>query len=252
MIDPRPLVGFVFTYTNHRPRPIEDLQAHPWVRLQSAMIQSFTKGRGLELSAIHGGLLVGRRKAFVDADEFRTVVEVARTIDADLVVGDMQELLSRTPASLIDHAIERLGQLDVSVWDARRGESWTSLDPARQGAIVGFARIASTTKSHSIALGLKMSKVKRTASAANAGKASNAYARQAARRAEELREFVTSQQLMLPAGTLLSPTVLARRLNEEGIPSARGGDWSLNAAKNLLKRLGPSAAVAVWDPDGEG
>lgn len=242
MIEPKSLVGFVFTYTNRRPRRVEELQTHPWVRLQTVMVHAFAKRQAHELRMIHAGFLVGRRKAFMDADEFRLAVELARKNDADLVVGDLQELMSRTPAGLINHVIEQLGRLEVGMWDARRGESWTPLDPARREAIAGLARIASTTKSHTIAQSLKMSQVKRPGSAANAARASSAYARQAARRAEALREFVASQQSTLPAGAPLTPTMLARRLNEEGIPAARGGKWSLNAAKNLLKRLGVSAA----------
>lgn len=238
----KPLVGFVFTYLNRRPTDVKDLKENAWVRLQMSMIGSFAKRHANEQPKFHAGFLIGRRKAFVDAEMFLIAVDTALANEADLVVGDLQELLMRTPAKLIDHSIEKLDQLDVGLWDARSGDRWASITPERRAMVGDLARFASTTRSRSIARSQKMAKVKRPASAANAERASRTNKQLADKRAENLREFVSTLVENVPMGATLTPTLLAQRLNEAGIPAARGGEWSLNAAKNLLKRLEQPAA----------
>lgn len=57
------------------------------------------------------------------------------------------------------------------------------------------------------------------------------------RQAEQYRAIVEELEADLPAGELLSPSVLMHRLNELGIRPPRSERWSLNGAKRLLARI---------------
>jgi len=97
--------------------------------------------------------------------------------------------------------------------------------------------ISSHAKSHTIRAGLSLVRRDHAASSENAARASAANASKADRRAADLRVLVERELATMPTGGILSPSVLARRLNEKGIAAPRGGAWSHNSAKNLLHRL---------------
>lgn len=55
--------------------------------------------------------------------------------------------------------------------------------------------------------------------------------------AEKMRPILL--EVALKAGNSRKSVVIARMLNERGIPTARGGDWHPETVKRLLRRLQP-------------
>jgi len=55
--------------------------------------------------------------------------------------------------------------------------------------------------------------------------------------AKQMRPIL--MELSLLAGAKNGPVVLARMLNERGIPTVRGGEWHPETVKRLMRRLQP-------------
>ena len=83
--------------------------------------------------------------------------------------------------------------------------------------------ISSHAKSHTIRAGLSLVRRDHAASSENAARASAANASKADRRAADLRVLVERELATMPTGGILSPSVLARRLNGEGHRCAAWG-----------------------------
>ena len=230
-------VAFIFVYVAKRPRTKAELEALPAVRKELERLVQHSRSTGSRIRQTHVATTTYRRRRFVDTREFQEAVASAINHGATLILGDLAGLMSQVPASELDAVMARLDRLECDVFDATSGITWRSFSVGQRLAIIGaVAAKAKTARA--------ISRGRQTGSGANAtvdrtsNQQAGAKANQvrAVRDAERLRPIVDELRAEQPDG-MVPPSVLARRLNDLGIPTPRAGEWSINTAKRLLARL---------------
>lgn len=238
MTPQRPLVAYVFAYLPKRPSSVEEIRDNPSITLQCQYIQQFATASAQKIKRLLVGTSVYRRKPFTKSDKFLEAMKVAASHDCDLALADIAELLSRTAEDQIVTCVRALDAAKVKIWDASSRTEWQSLPVVRRQEIILHSMRARAFRSQSVKAGIRNMKNERSARSTSNGLRGNRINKlKADRAALQLRDFVRSEQEKLGTGGRLSPAALARSMNEAGIPSARGGAWSFNSAKNLLERL---------------
>ncbi len=201
---------------------------------QAMYVRRFTKARGLEVIERFQARLTNRDRHFADTGEFRDAIHRAGGLGCPLVLGDVEDMLARTPPELIGDCARVLLDAGIAILDARTGHD---IGDGQFRTIVTFALREAVRRRHAVKLGLKISKSERQPGGANQRKAARGAVLAANKRAEKLRPTVEEIRLSLPAGTLLTATVLARELNARSVLTDSGKSWSRNAADRLLDRL---------------
>ena len=147
--------------------------------------------------------------------------------------------MTRTPLDRISTCADVLNALDVEVSDASSGRAWGYMSGDERGSFVISAAHGRQSRSKAVKVGIQLSGAeKATVPNSNYKHGIRANRRNADERANRLRNFVLAEIAKLPMEEKLSPSALAKALNEAGVASARGGGWSYNTAKDLLARLG--------------
>jgi hypothetical protein len=233
----RPLVAYIFTWVRKKPRSVSELNQAAWAKRQKVATLKFARSHHLSISKTLVGVTTYRKKAFVHTQEFQDAVRLAGERDADLVLADIAELLARGPSDRVAECIEALDKIEVEIWDATHGRLWRSFTELQRVHLTLLASQVHTSRSNAIRAGLKLSKGVKESPPRENGRRGNASARRDADAfAKRHAGFVKSEQAKLAIGKKLSPTSLARALNDADIPSRRGGRWSHNAAKDLMQR----------------
>jgi hypothetical protein len=233
----KPLIAFEFAYCAKRPKSAHDLNRNAWLLRQRRLILSFATASNRPIAKEFIDTPTYRGTTFAQSAKFHEATAFAIAQNGDLVVGDVQELLRRTPGEKILGCVKVLDGSDVEIYDATLKSSWSSLShPRRQEILLNAARERSA-RSEAVKFGLKLAGKKRKAPRPDALEGSRMNRIKADNAAARLREFVGVQKQKLEPGTSLSPSALAKALNEANIPSSRGGNWTYNSAKNLMVRL---------------
>jgi hypothetical protein len=178
-----------------------------------------------------------RRATFIRSPQFREAKAYAIVHNADVVVADIQELLRRTPAGEIQDCVAVLDSPEVEIYDASLRSTWSSLSISRRQEIMVNSIRERGSRSEAVKVGLSLGKKEHRASKGNGLKGSHANKVKADNRAKRLSEVVRAEEQKLAPGAPLSPSALAKVLNEAGELSPMGGKWSHNSAKNLIARL---------------
>ena len=222
-------VVYYFAYVNKRTPELPVAMAR-----QLRFVHRFVDSKGLDIADKFPVLLTNRDRHFADTWEFRTAVERAKTLGAPLVLGDVEDMLTRTDPELIEDCIAVLLGTGISVFDAR-----LALPLNRNDFRITFlfASREATRKRDNIDIGISIRKPVRKSGTSNQHRAARGTSLAAKRRAERVRPVVDEIRGMLPAGTELSATLLAKELNSRSILTDRGKPWSRNTADRLLNRL---------------
>lgn len=238
MTDQKPLVAFMFAYVSKRPSSERNIRTNASVSLQLGIIDKFVAKSGREVKRWIVGTSVYRRSPFTKSQKFLEAIEAATRLDCDLVLADVTELLGRTAMDQIDESAKALDTLEVNIWDATLNRQWHELPEITRQRIMVSSMRARATRSGSIKAGIKINGSQRGAPPASNGiKGSRVNKLKADKAALQLKEFVRREEAKLDPGETLSPAALARSLNQAGISASRGGEWSFNSAKNLIRRL---------------
>jgi hypothetical protein len=228
------LVEFAFSRVKQKPRSSADLNASAWLVEQTLQIQHWAKLNGYKIVLTVVGTTTSTKPAFAKTVEFRQAIKKATQLGCDLVVADVGELLNRTASDQIVECEAIVNAAPVNIWDATRSSIWSSL-PANirlgmvRSAIVRRKSRSSGARGRKAASDAPAVEHRRRGALINSKKASAAARRHA--------DFVKAEISKLAPGAVLSPSRLARALNDAGIPPSRSFEWGHNSAKNLLRRL---------------
>ncbi|MFI5408065.1 hypothetical protein [Kaistia sp. UC242_56] len=239
MAEPEGFVRYVFAYTNRRPKSPDEVFSLPVVRAQLLAISRYQQTSSRDpIGSIQFDYATTRKKAFDLLPNFRKAVGMAQQSNGALVLGGIGELLRRTNPELIADIASRLDGLSVPVIDAMTLKTWNELSNADRSLIYLEAKSAALLRTGSIRAGISAStKERQSPPTQNQKRAVRAVELYAEKRASDLSVFVESLRSTLSSNGTMTPSVLAKALNDAGVPSARGKTWSFNAAKNLLRRL---------------
>ena len=239
MNEARPLVAYSFAYVGRQLHSPDEVNANATLMRQLAAQLIFGKASGRRILQKVPDWSTYRMTPFVSRENFRHAVELARRSGADLLLGNIRELMARTPYDRISECADVLDALDIEVWDASLGCTWHSMSGDKRESIIVNAALERHSRSKAVKVGLQLSEAeKTTVRNSNYKHGNRANRRNANERAHKLRNFVLAEIAKLPTGEELSPSALARVLNDAGVASARGGRWSHNTAKDLLARIG--------------
>ncbi|MDX8526993.1 hypothetical protein RFM68_21050 [Mesorhizobium sp. MSK_1335] len=239
MNEARLLIAYSFAYVRRQIHSLNDLNANAALKRQRAAQLIFEKRSGRRILENLPDWSTYRRAPFVARQKFHQAITIARKAGADLLLADIRELIEHTGRDQIVRCFGILNALDVEVWDASLHRSWQSMtEDERRTLITGAARTMAS-RSKAVKDGLSLSGAKKGAPPkANHRLGNLANRRSADQRARRHRDFVLNEIGKLPAGQKLSPSALAAALNAAGVPSARGGHWTHNTAKDLMARIG--------------
>jgi hypothetical protein len=201
------------------------------------MIFGFAKTSGRRIANHVIDTSTCRGAAFFHSPKFREAKARAIAQGADMVVADIQELLRRTPERKILACVTELDDPHVEIYDALLGRSWSSLPIRNREEMLVNSTRERLARSRAVKAGHLLGKKERRAPRTNALNGSRANKLKADKAAIRLAEFVRNEERQLAPSASLSPSALARALNEADISSSRGGKWTHNAAKNLIARL---------------
>lgn len=238
MNETRPLFAYAFAYVGRRLQSMDELNANAALRRQRYVQLKFEKASGRPIQEHVPDWSTYRSPPFVLREKFRRTVDLARGVGADLLLANIRELMARTKRDRISECADALDALDVEVWDASAGRTWQSMTDDERRSLVIHAAQESKSRSETVKAGIRLSGTKKAAPPnANYRRGNQANRHKANERASRLRNFVLTEIAKLPEGEELSPSALAEALNSAGIPSARGGSWSHNTAKDLIARV---------------
>ncbi|WP_311029387.1 hypothetical protein [Mesorhizobium koreense] len=238
MNEPRPLVAYAFAYVGRQLHSFDELNANAALRRQRGIQLAFEKTSGRHILRTIIDSSTYRAVPFVSREKFRQAINTAREAGADLLLADIQELMTRTRRNRIIECTNALDALDVEIWDASLHRTWRSMTAAERRPLVISAARAAQSRSEAVKAGISLSRAEKSkAPNGNYKKGVLANRRCADQRARRYRDFVLSEMAKLPPGEKLSPSTLATALNAAGLPSARGGRWSHNTAKDLIARV---------------
>lgn len=124
----RPVPRFVFAYVSRAPRSVEDFK-HPAIARQLTLINRYLADVGRAAGKLFPAMPTYRGRTFVDHPAFEQAVTYARHNDVPLVVGHLDDLLSRIPPDRFLACANELRALDIVMIDARTGgvrTGWSS------------------------------------------------------------------------------------------------------------------------------
>lgn len=232
-------VSYVFAYTNRRPASVADVNALPAVQAQLLAIERYRlRSKAVSVGARQFDYSTTRKKPFDRLPNFRKAVAMAQEAGVPLVLGGIAELLRRTNADLIDDLASRLDIMAVPVIDAMAFKVWQEIPFGDRQLIRLEAKSVASSRTKSICAGVSAStKDRQPSPARNQKHAVRRVQLNADKRASDQSDFVSALRSSLSPDIILTPSALAKALNDAGVPSARGKTWSFNAAKNLLNRI---------------
>ena len=238
MNEARPLIAYSFTYVRRQIRSLDELNANGALKRQLAAQLIFEKRSGRRILEKLADWSTYRRTPFFLRQKFHQAITIARNADADLVLGDIRELIEHTRQDQISRGFDVLNTLDIEVWDASLHRSWQSMTEDERRYLSDVASRMMASRSKAVKEGMFLSGAKKGAPPkANQRLGNLANRRNADQRARRHQDFVLKQTAKLPAGEKLSPSALAAALNAAGISTARGGQWTHNTAKDLIARI---------------
>jgi hypothetical protein len=203
------------------------------IRKQSALVKTFAHRSGQKVPDFIFGVTTYRKAIFTQSPSFDRAVALAQELGEAVWVADIWELLRKTRPEDVNAALLKLDELKVDVFDcvhARRWRDFTATDR------LAFLQQTMARKIESAAASGHVRNAK-TPDPRNGLRGASANRKKADQRAESLRQIVKAFRSELPAGSLLTPSMLMRHLNDIGHKPERAKAWSLNSCKNLLQRL---------------
>ncbi|MER8857018.1 hypothetical protein NKI09_05065 [Mesorhizobium sp. M0757] len=237
MTDQKQFVAFYFSHVGRQPRTLSELRNLPWLNLQRRMIQHWASANNYHLAHTLFKKTTNTETAFTESLEFRTALRRAGELKCSLVMADISESLSRTPAEKIVGCVKALDSILVDIWDVRRNDHWRSLSLEMRNNLMNRAVTVRVSREKAIRNGLRTAATRKKPSADNGKRGNSANQAKADAFARELAGFVGSQKAKLTPDAKISPSALAHALNEAGVLSPRSGLWKHNSAKNLLERV---------------
>jgi hypothetical protein len=237
MIDQKQFVAFCFSHVGRQPRTASELRKLPWLNRQHRIILHWAAASNYHLAdtlvqtATHSGT------AFTEGVKFHTAVRLAGELACPLVVADLLDLLSRTSDQKIEACMNLLDSIVVDVWDASRNNTWRSLSFEGRNELGRRAMVVKLSRGRPIRAGLKAASTRKKPSTNNWEKGNLANQTKADSFARQQADFVRREIAKLLPNVELSPSSLARALNEAGRLSPRSGLWHHNSAKNLIERV---------------
>ncbi|MDQ6434357.1 hypothetical protein RB623_09880 [Mesorhizobium sp. LHD-90] len=237
MVSVLQVVVFVFAYVRRAPRSNKDLAAVSSVRAQRASILLGQKLGDIEIIHERYSWTTNRRSPFCERPEFHMAIREAKKAGAAIAVADIASLLAEAPANKIQDCEHALNNCTVDIWDQRLRRRWQSVPDVARTAILATAAHTRNTRSNLVKLGLLKAGEARSVKHSNFRNGTQGNIQRADRMALRLKDVVLAENAKLPPGSALSPSALARSLNDQNITSPRGGRWSHNTAKALLDRV---------------
>lgn len=237
MTDQKQFVAFYFSHVGRQPRTASELRKLAWLNLQRRMIQHWAAANNYHLAHTPFKTTTNTETAFTESLEFRTALRRAGELKCSLVMADISESLSRTPAEKIVGCVKVLDSLLVDIWDVRSDDHWRSLSSEIRNKLINRAVVVRVSREKSIRGGLSSTGTRKKPSADNWKRGNLANQTKADAFARPLADFVRSQKAKLMPGAKVSPSALAHALNEAGVLSPRSGLWNHNSARNLLERV---------------
>lgn len=237
MTDQKKFMAFCFSRVTKQPRDDSELRALTWLNQQHKIIQRWAAANSFELAHTEWGTTTHAGTAFSDSVKFREAVRLASARAYPLVMADISELLSRTPVEKIVGCVKALDSLSIDIWDVSRNGLWTSLSLETKKNMINRAAAIRVSRAKPIRVGLRSAATRKKPSANNWERGNLANQTKADAFARQLADFVRSHTAKLVPGSKVSPSALARALNEVGVLSPRSGLWNHNSARNLLERL---------------
>lgn len=237
MTDQKQFVAFYFSHVGRQPRTLSELRKLSWLNVQRRMIQHWAAANNYRLAPTPFKTTTNTETAFTESLEFRTALRHAGELKCSLVMADISESLSRTPAEKIVGCVKALDTILVDIWDVRSDDHWRSLSSETRSKLMNRAVIVRVNRERSIKSGLRSTGTRKKPSADNWKRGNSANQAKADAFARGLADFVRSQKEKLLPGAKVSPSALAHALNEAGVLSPRSGVWNHNSARNLLRRV---------------
>lgn len=221
---------YVFSLVRRKPGSREELLVLPAVARQLNALTRFTKLNGVRIVRSFVDTATYRNSVFTNSPIFTQAVAFADDRRIPLLIADVAHLIGETGKSafLAMTSLDAHGEL---IFDVSSGHYWREFDGAKRLPIVGAAKSQIRTPAKRIG---NAAEIDRTASQRRGATANRTNAD---RRSAQLKPIVEAFEASLPDGQALSPSMLARHLNELELRSARGGKWSHNTAKRLLERV---------------
>ncbi|KGD95696.1 hypothetical protein [Rhizobium sp. YS-1r] len=225
-------VAFLFAYVPKMPTSVEQLNQIEALRTQSAIVFRFAQKMNLNPPDRLPAVTTYRDGIFTRNATFKRAVDRARSQGSDLWLADIGHLLRKSSHANISKAMADLDSLQIDVIDCLSGKKWSEFELPERAA---FSREALSRKVASLASG--SIRKGQAPDIHNALKGASANRARAERKAEQLRPVVNRFRATLAPGDVITPSMLMRHLNAEGVSPERGKAWSLNSCKNLLQRL---------------
>ena len=238
MMSDRPVVAYVYARVQSLLPLKAALERSAWLRGQVKQIQHWADTHGFTVVRWFFRMSTYSGTAFPRTAEFSQALAAARDAGSALVLADIRELLSRTARDKIERSIIDLDTAGVEILDASRNKAWRSLTKTNRFVSrqqIMAANLARSRPAKNAITERGRSFAARTTENWRRGNAANRV--RADRHAQQHASFVLAEKSKLPAGVPLSPTALARSMNEAGLLTSRFRPWSHNAAKNLIQRL---------------
>lgn len=234
---------FVFAVVSRRsPTRAKQLKVPVIVR-QLVKIDRFLAAAGWSAGKGYFVETTYRRRAFVDHPVFHGAVAYARDNGVPLLVGDLEDLLSKVPAKEFAASIRRIADTDIELMDAATGKLAREFE-ARAWLAVHDRVLARARAGKIIAAGRRNGKKQARNGAIGQVRGAAVNRLRAQRLAESIRPVVRKMEAELADGRVLSQAALMRRLNELAIPGPKGGTWSPVSVGRALKILREADAVA--------
>lgn len=239
------LIGFMFSRLNRKPRSAKDLSGNAWLMNQRRQIVGWLLATGGDVVETIVGTTTSTKPAFAKSPEFRRAIQRAIDTGADIVLADIQEMLGRSDAKQILDSVHILDAAPVNIWDASRNTVWASLSSEMRSAVMIKAIAVRASRSKTIKAGVRRRAMPPKAPADNdRQRGASANRKKADMKARRLADFVNAERKKLTLGEELSPSRLAKALNDAGIQPDRAAAWGHNSAKNLVRRLASLGLIA--------
>lgn len=231
-------VAFVFSHVRKKASSDQEAVRVPWVRRQLVLINRWAARENVVVAKWVVAMPTYRKSAFALVTEFRAALDRAHRDNSSLVLADIPELLCRSHIDHIPACVDQLLKAGVPVIDAASGREWSSLTTDELYNVTLQAAATRRSRSRAVKDGLTLAGKKAGAPpTSNGRRGARAQKNRADNAALQHLDFVLSERAKQPPGEQLSPSALARALNEAGHAAPRSTGWSHNSAKNLIQRL---------------
>jgi hypothetical protein len=222
-------IAYYFAYVNKRAKA-----PPPAMVRQHLLTQRLETTSQIRVLEVFRTVLTNRDRHFAETGEFLSAVRRANELGCAIVLGDFEDMLKRTGPKLMVECASAALSAGVPVIDGRTGRP---VDPKEIMATVKFLQRDASARRDSIQIGRKLSNAEHRPRANNQPKAAKGTVMKADRTALLLEPVIQEISDELPPGKNLTPTILARALNERQMLSDRGNAWSRGTADRLLKRV---------------